>query len=218
MNIRHISILAFLALAFSVNAYAGYQYTYTGNKFSHLDTLQGTGSFTGTELTKDDFVTVVIKSNDLLSSSTNFITDATVEFFCSDYYKKALPTDFSGPVAKLSQLEISSYDANGLPLNWFLQYNEFTNTELIPDYKAYEGFGFSSYSDGTYMDDSASYVLVEPIEQVNVFTTYGVSNASGRWTISHFDGPVSPVPEAPVSMMFLTGVGILAYIAAKNSA
>ncbi len=218
MTTRPIGVLAILIMSLSVNAYAGYQYTYTANQFSYLNTLQGNGDFTGTELTKDDFVTVVIKSNDLLSVSTNFITDATVEFFCSDYYKKVLETSFSGPVARLSQLAISSFDANGLPLTWSMRYNEFTNTELIPDYKAYEGYGFSSYSDGTYMDDSASYVLVEPIAQVNVFTTYGQSNVSGRWTISQFDGPVSPVPEVPVSAMFLTGMGILAFIAAKKSA
>jgi hypothetical protein len=217
MNIRYIYGLASLILLFSVNTFAGYQYTYTGNQFSYLYTLQGNGSFTGTELTKDDAVTVVIKSNDLLSSSTNFITDATVEFFCSDYYKKALETDFSGPVAKLSQLSISSYDANGLPLTWSLNYNEFTNTELNPDYQAYEGFGFSSYSDGTYMDDSSSYVLVEPIAQENVFTTYGQSNISGRWTVSQFDGPVSPVPETPVSVMFLAGMGVLAFIKSKKA-
>lgn len=212
MNIQRIFVLAFLTMSFSVNTYSGYQYTYTGNQFSYLNTLQGNGDFTGTELTGDDVVTVVINSNNLLTSSTNFITDATVEFFSSDYYKKALETDFSGPVAKLSQLAISSYDANGLPLTWSLQYNEFTNTELKPDYQAYEGFGFSSYSDGAYMDDSASYVLVEPIAQENVFTTYGQSNVSGRWTISQFEGPVSPVPEVPVGAMFLTGMGILALI------
>jgi hypothetical protein len=58
--------------------------------------------------------------------------------------------------------------------------------------------------------------LVEPIEQVNVFTTYGQSNVSGRWTVSHFDGPVSPVPEAPVSVMFLAGMGVIAFIKSKK--
>jgi hypothetical protein len=212
MNIQHIYVLAVLVMAFSGNVIAGYQYTYTGNHFSYLYNLQGNGSFTGTSLMADDEVTVVIRSNDVLSSSTNYFTDATVEFFSSNYYKKAMPSNFSGPVAKLSQLEISSFDANGLPLTWSLRYNEFTNTELNPDYKAYQGYGFSSFSDGVYQDDSASYVLVEPIAQENVFTTYGQSDVAGKWTISQFDGPVSPVPEAPASMMFLTGLGVLAYL------
>jgi hypothetical protein len=218
MNIRSAGLFTLMALSLSLNAQAGYQYTYTGNQFTYLNTLQGAGSYTGTELTDSDAVTVVIKSNNLLTTSSNFLNDATVEFFSSDYYKKALPTDFSGPVAKLSQLEISSYDVNGLPLTWSLNYNEFTNAELNPDYKAYEGFGFSSYSDGSYMDDSASYVLVEPIAQENVCTSYGQSNASGRWTLSAFDGPVSPVPEMPVNGMLLIGIGMLAYFVQQKKA
>jgi hypothetical protein len=213
MNTRHIYLFALMAMSFCGNTIAGYQYTYTGNHFSYLYNLQGDGSFTGTPLTANDEVTVVIKSNDLLTPSTNFLTDATVEFFSNSYYKQAMETDFSGPVAKLSQLEISSFDANGLPLTWSLQYNEFTNTELNPDYKAYQGYGFASFSDGVYQDDSASYVFVEPIKQENVFTTYGQSDVAGKWTIAQFDGPVSPVPEIPVSTMFLTGIGLLAYLA-----
>lgn len=213
MNIQYIGVLALWAMSLSGNVFAGYQYTYSGNDFSYLYNLQGKGSFTGTELNQQDGLTVVIKSNNMLSPSTDLTNDATVEFFSSDYYKKADKTDFSGPIAKLSQLEISSYDAHGLPLTWSLRYNEFTNTDLNPHYEAYEGVGFSSFSDGVYQDDAASYVLVEPIKQENVFTTYGQSHMVGKWTVSQYDSPVSPVPELPASTMFLAGVSLLAFLA-----
>lgn len=218
MNIQQLGMFMLWAMSFSGNAQADYQYTYSGNDFSYLYNVQGNGSFTGTKFTEQDSVTVVIKSKDLLTSRTDFKTDATIEFFSGSYYKKGGETDFSGPIAKLSQLEISSFDSKGVPLTWSLSYNEFTNTDLIPDYKSYEGFGFHSFSDGLRQDDTASYVLVEPIKQENVFVTYGQSHVVGKWTVSEFDSPVSPVPEVPASTMFLTGMGILAYLAHKKNA
>lgn len=214
MKIHQLLIIGALTVL-SSNAQSAYQYTYTGEPFSFLYNLQG-GEFTGSALTDHDGVTIVIKSNQMLNTSTKFITDASVEFFSGDYYKKAVETDFSGPIAKLSQLEISSYDANGLPQTWSLQFNEFTNTELIPDYAFYEGYGFSSYSDGSYVDDSASYIVVEPIAQEDIFTTYGQSNTVGKWTMTQIEGPVSAVPELPESVMLLSGIGIVGYLAGRK--
>jgi|GEM_PF-5476027 len=216
MKFNYFSVLGLFSIFISLNSNAAYQYTYTGAPFTSVDSeIKGDG-YGLTKISSDDFLTIMIKSNDLLTTTTKFISDASVEFSIGSYYKIAKWADYTGPVLKDVDLRIPSFDENGLPETWFLSYVEFTNAGLHQDFETFKGIGFGSYSDRGFAHDSFDTVIFSSLSTTNYFSSSGSTNTLGQWQLSEIAGPISPVPEAPLSTMFLSGLGMLAYLRNRN--
>lgn len=216
MKFNYFSVLGLFSIFISLNSNAAYQYTYTGTPFTSIDSeIKGDG-YGLTKISSDDFLTIMIKSNDLLTTTTKFISDASVEFSVGSYYKIAKWTDYTGPVIKDVDLRIPSFDENGLPETWSLAYDEFTNAGLHQDFEIFKGISFRSYSGGGFAHDYFGTTIFSSLSTTNYFNVYAESTALGQWQLSEIAGPISPVPEAPLSTMFLSGLGMLAYLRNRN--
>lgn len=194
------SVFATLTFTLSPQALAAYEYTYTSGSNLYFESNVVSGN--GLNITPDDLIKIVIRSDNLLTPTDNLLFDASLKFSVGNYTQGAAFTEAQPPELNFTNLAISEFDNNNLPIQWAFDISRVV--ALAPEDNS--SYFFLSSPEFNVFSASAD----TPRGVFNIISTYA---NTGNWTLNEIS---SPVPEVETYAMMITGLGLMGFVARRR--
>lgn len=199
--IRLLSVFtSSILVLFSGSVLSAYQYTYTSQPFQYVENDFTRGHIFN--ISEDSFLKVVITSQIPLETwDLETLSTATYDFTVEGFTDRARPDGTYGNQFYASDLLIQQIGDDGLPTRWYLN---LTKTITLPN----DG----TTSIGYYTDDFfTQFGYSETFNGVTqrIYAAGGV----GSWELSQIS---SPVPEPQARVLFLSGLGLMAFVSRRR--
>ena len=214
-------VFAVFTMVICLPAHSAYQYTYTTTiPFDTFFQNTFTGDSEEANFTENDFIKLVITSENLLPvfpeyDPQRYLDVATFDFYAGDFKLRAAiegnPQNV-GETTFSSGLRLNEVDSNGLPTEWGFSAGQYTNLgNGYFETMSFEIRSAETVPDVIEIEEYASFYLKN-----NLVSGTGeiIAVGSGVWTLNEIS---SPVPEVSESAMFLVGLSLLGFIARRNT-
>jgi len=208
---RLMSTFAGLFIMFtSLNLYAAnYEYIYTSNPFHTVNNTYPVGSGPESEIDINDFFQIKILSDVALENTQGYSTEgylynAAFKFSVGEVSHLVRFPGWHSDASVNTQISFDEIDSNGLPTSWYLFTQEADLNRSLP---VRDGLAFRS--------DNGVNIFAKSIRTPDYSYLVTAESSGGQWQFIN-NVPVSPAPEAPEYIMYITGLGMIGFLARRK--